>query len=179
MLKKLFILSALVISGSAFATDMNNGVAVISIEKLNTETKAGKSIIQQLEALDKAFKDKYAKISQEFENKKQELDKQKGVLSKEAFAKKEAEFSAKLAETRKAMLQEENKIKQMQQNAVNEFNTLANDVIQAIVKEGKHLHILAKEGVLYSDPKSDITGQVIAMIDKKADKITLKDTAAK
>ena len=179
MLKKLFILSALAISGSAFAADVNNGVAVISVEKLNTETKAGKSMIQQLEALDKAFKDKVSKLSQEFENKKQELDKQKGVLSKEAFAKKEAEFSAKLAESRKALVQEENKIKQMQQNAVNEFNALARDVIQTIVKEGKHLHVLAQENVIYADPKSDITSQVIAGIDKKADKITLKDTAAK
>lgn len=178
MLKRIFLLtSILVLNITAFAADINNGIAVINTEKIKTDTKAGQSIAQQLSDLQNKFKDKVAKLTQEFDGKKQELDKQKAVLSKEAFAKKEAEFNAKLAESRKELQAEANKLEQMQQAALAEFNNIARAVIEEIVKESRYLQVLPAEVLIHADPKSDITSQVIANIDKKTDKITLKEPA--
>jgi len=177
MLKKLSILTILAMSGASFAADAGNGVAVINTDKIKTDTKAGQSIAQQLTDLQTAFKDKITKLTQEFDNQKQELDKQKSVLSKEAFAKKEAEFNAKLADSRKELQKEAAKLEQMQQTALAEFNAVARSVIDEMVKEGKYLHVLPQEVVIHADPKTDITSQVIAGIDKKTDNIKLKEPA--
>jgi outer membrane protein len=177
MLKKLTLITILLASFIASAVDNQSNIAVINSDKVKTDTKAGQSIMQQLEALQKTFNEKVAKLQKDFEAKKQELDKQKAVLSKEAFAKKESEFNTQFSELRKSLQQEAQKYQQMEQNALIELNNLARKVIDEIVKEGKYTHILPNEVVIHADPKSDITSQVVAGVDKKTDKITLKEPA--
>ena len=135
MLKKLSILLILsLVSQLSFAA-VDNSIAVINLEKVKNDTKAGQSISQQFNDLQEKFKDKVSKLSQDFDKKKQELDKQKSILSKEAFAKKESEFQAKLADLRKDLQAEANKVEQMNQNALAEFQGIARKVIEELVKE--------------------------------------------
>lgn len=177
MLKKISILLILsLVSQLSFAA-VDNSIAVINLEKVKNDTKAGQSISQQFNDLQEKFKDKVSKLSQDFDKKKQELDKQKSILSKEAFAKKESEFQAKLADLRKDLQAEANKVEQMNQNALAEFQGIARKVIEELVKEGRYAQIFPSEVLIHADPKSDITSQVIAGIDKKTDKILLKELA--
>lgn len=178
MLKKLFIYSTLFISCLATAADKNS-IAVVNVEKLKMETKAGKSIAQQIADLQNKFQDKINKIEKDFEAKKQELDKQKAVLSKEAFAKKEAEFNNKIVETRNELKKEASTMEQMQQTASAEFDTIAFEVIKVIVKENNYMQVFPAGIFIYFDPRTDITSQVIAGMDKKLDNLTLKAPAAK
>ena len=134
MLKKLSIITLLAMSSAAVAAD-TNGIAVVNTDKIKTDTKAGQSIAQQLTDLQTKFKEKVAKMTQDFDNQKQELDKQKAVLSKEAFAKKENDFNTKLAESRKELQKEATDLEQAQQVALSEFNAMARSVIDDIVKE--------------------------------------------
>ena len=50
-------------------------------------------------------------------------------------------------------------------------------MINDIAKDGNYSLILPSALTVYADPKSDITSQVIASIDKKVDTITLKEPA--
>ena len=174
MFKKITtLLVMLAVSSLAFA-DTNNGIAVINTDKIRLETKAGQSIMKQLEELQNKFKDKVAKLQKDFDGQKAELDKQKTVLGKEVFAKKEAEFNNKYNEARKQLQQEAGNMEQMQQAALNEFNVVAMDVINVLAKEGKYTQIFPAELLIYGDSKADITSQVIAAVDKKIDHIALK-----
>lgn len=180
MLKKIVvsILVVLAISKFAVAADNSNHIAVINTDKIRMETKAGKSIADQLMKLQKTFQDKVTKLQKDFDTKKAELDKQKAVLSKEAFAKKEAEFNNKFNDARTQMQQEASNMEQMQQTALNEFNTVAMEVVTAVAKEGQYMQVFPAELLIYVDPKSDITSQIIAGIDKKITTIALKATEA-
>lgn len=172
MLKKITtLLILLAFSGFAFA---DNQIAVISVDKIIMSTKAGKSIVKQIEDLQSKFKDKVAKLQKDFDGQKNELDKQKTVLSKEAFAKKEAEFSSRYSEARKQLQQETANNEQMQQRALGELNSIAMEVIKNIAQEAKYSQVFSTEFLVYADAKSDITSQVIAAIDKKIDNITFK-----
>ncbi len=175
MFKRLIIsLFAIVaISASALA-DEKNSIVTVNVDKVKMETKAGQSIAKQLGDIQNAFKDKVTKLQQDFDSQKVELEKQKAVLSKEAFAKKETAFNTKLNESRKAMQKEAGDLEQMQQNALNEFNNIALGVIADIAKENNYTQILPVEILIYADPKIDITSQVIAAIDKKSDNIVVK-----
>ncbi len=176
MLKKIAvsILIVLAISRISVAADNSNHIAVINTDKIRMETKAGKSIADQLMKLQKTFQDKVTKLQKDFDTKKAELDKQKSVLSKEAFAKKEAEFNNKFNDSRTQMQQEASDMEQMQQAALNEFNTVAMEVVNVVAKEGQYTQVFPAELLIYVDPKSDITSQVIAGIDKKISTIALK-----
>lgn len=179
MLKKLFIsLFAIALTLNSHALADGNGIAVVNVDKVKMETKAGKSIAEQLNNLQNKLKDKVAKLQKDFDSQKQDIDKQKTVLSKDAFEKKENEFNDKVNNARKDIQTESTDIEQMQQTALEEFNQIALSVIADIAKEGKYLQIIPAEIVIYSDPKVDITSQVIAAIDKKADTIALKPANA-
>ena len=174
MLKKIFILSALLIASAAGAVVKENGIAALNVEKVRMETKAGKSIMQQIGDLEVKLQDKSNKIQKELDALKQDLDKQRAVLSKEAFAKKEADFNNKFVEARKDMQKEVSIIEQAQQRALAEFDTVAYEIIKGIIKEDGYLQIIHHNVLIYTDPKSDITSQVIAAMDKKINNITLK-----
>ena len=179
MLKKTIIslIAILAISTVAVADTKKNGIAVVNIDKVRMDTKAGKSIAQQMDDLQNKFKDKVTKMQQDFDSKKQELDKQKAVLSKEAFAKKETDFTNSLGEARKNLQKEAGDIEQMQQPALEEFNSIALNVISDIAKESHYLQVLPAALMIYSDPATDITSQVIAGIDKKVETIAVKAPA--
>lgn len=173
------IFTLLSLSNVALAAS-DNGIAIVNVDKVKMETKAGKSIATQLTKLQNDLKDKVAKLQKDFYNQKQDLDKQKNVLSKEAFTKKETEFNNKVNDSQKEIQTEANNIEVMQQNSLNEFNNVALGIIADLAKEGNYLQVFPAEIVIYSSPKVDITSQVIAGIDKKIDTITLKtpeDTA--
>ena len=73
--------------------------------------------------------------------------------------------------------QQELNVLQQDWQELTELITLGN--IQLLsAKYGKYLQIIPAEIVIYSDPKVDITSQVIAAIDKKADTIALKPANA-
>jgi outer membrane protein len=176
MLKKIVIslFTIFALSNFALADNHNNGIATVNVDKVKMETKAGKSIADQLIALQTNFKDKVAKLQKDFDAKKQELDKQKNVLSKEAFAKKEEDFNYKVNESRNDIQKEASDIEGMQQIALSEFNSIALEVITNLAKEGKYLQIFPTELMIYADSKVDITSQVIAGIDKKSTNIVVK-----
>jgi outer membrane protein len=179
MLSRIIIFTAILLSSCAFASDKGNLIAVVNTDKIKTETKAGQSIMQQLGELEQNFKNKVAKSQKDFDTKKQDLDKQKAVLSKDAFAKKETEFNGKLAESRQKLQKEAGSLEQMQQNALDEFNALALSVVADLAKENGYLQVFPSALMVYVDPKSDMTSQVIASIDKKLDRIELKKDPAK
>jgi outer membrane protein len=179
MLKKIFIYSALFISSIATAADKGNSIAIVNVEKLKMESKAGKSIAQQIVDMQNKFQERITKIEKDFEAKKQDLDKQKAVLSKEAFAKKEADFNNKIVEARNEIKKEAGSMEQMQQTASVEFDTIAFEIIKTIVKENNYQQVFPAGYLIYFDPKSDITSQVMAGLDKQLDTITLKAPAAK
>ena len=172
MLKKILMIAILATGATAFAEDK---IAVINTDKVRMETKAGKSVIEQLGNLQTKYKNKFEKLQQSFENEKQELDKQKSVLSKEAYAKREAEFNNKLQESRKDIQAEAAKFDKTQQNAWDELSKVANDVIGDIAKDNKYALIFPSAGLVYMDAKIDITSQVIAAMDKKIDTIAVKE----
>lgn len=174
MLRKIFAIAIISLLSSLSIAAENNGIAVVNTEKLRVESKAGKSIMQQLSDLQDKFKLKVDKLQKDFDTQKVELDKQKGVLSKEAFAKKEAEFTNKVNEARKQMQEEASGMEQMQQTALNDFNSAAMGVIVEIAKEEKYMQVFPAELLIYMDNKADITTQVIAKLDKKVDNIALK-----
>ena len=174
MLQKIVISIFILVSSSFALANSGNGIAVVNTDKVRMETKAGKSIAQQLADLQNKFKLKIDKLQKDFDGQKLELDKQKTVLSKDAFAKKETEFNNKFSEARNQLQQEASNMEQMQQAALNAFNVSAMAVISDIAKEGKYMQIFPAELLVYVDPKADITSQVIAGIDKKIDNIALK-----
>ncbi len=177
MLKKITtLITCLFLSSFAFA---DNGIVVVSADKIRVETKAGQSIIKQIQDLQMKFRDKVTKLQKDFDGQKVELDKQKTILSKEAFAKKEAEFNNKYNESRKQIQQEASGIEQQEQKAWNEFNIIVMEVINNMAKELKYSQVFPAEVLVYSDSKADVTAQVIEAVNKKSEHITLKAEEAK
>ena len=95
------------------------------------------------------------------------MQKQSLVLSQEAKVDKEVEFKRKVRDYQDSM-------RDFQRKAKAEESRLAEPVVmlirQALGKYGKDngyaMIFDAKAGVLYADPKNDITDEIIAVVNK-------------
>lgn len=168
----------MMLATSSYAADSSK-IGVVNIDKVRLDTKAGKSIAQQVESLQNKFKEKVDKLQLDLDSKKTELDKQRAILSKEAFAKKETEFNNSLNESRKNIQKEAGELEQMQQPALDAFDKVALEVVTSISKENNYTQILPSAVIIYTDPANDITSQVIAGIDKKIQNIPVQKEAHK
>jgi Skp family chaperone for outer membrane proteins len=149
-------------------------VAVIDIQQLLTESKAGKNIQDQLEKKKAAFLTIIGQEESKLREDEKTLSDQRASLSKEDFAKKANEFETKLNDTRRSAQDQK---KALEESAVKALATLRDEIIaitKAISTEKGYSLIIAKQSVVLSDASYDITNEVMDRLNKKISEIPLE-----
>lgn len=166
MLKKL--IAIIVLASAPFVQAVDNAVVgVVNLEKVMLETKAGKSLNDQLKKMKIDFQNKYNQTGKDLEARRSELEKQKAALSKEAFAKKEEEFIKKSEEAQNSFNREGEAMDLAGRKAFTEFNLIVIEAVSKVAKENNFTHIMPAAVFAYFDDKTEVTDKVIAEVDKK------------
>lgn len=168
----------------AFAEDakpaaVTPSIAVVNIQEIMKDSTAAKSVREQLEAKQKDFQAEITKKEEDLKKEDQELGKQKSVLSKEAFEKKATEFRKKAAEMQKEVQSKKALLDSGFENALNDIQKSVSDVISELAKEKGFNVAIPSSQILYSDPKMDISKEVLDRLNKKLPKVTVKFEAKK
>lgn len=178
MFKKVVTLFILGFASITQAAQTSN-VGVINLERVMMETKAGKSLNEQLKKIKTDFQNKYNKTGQDLENRKNELEKQKAALSKDAFAKKEKEFIKKAEEAQNSFNMEAEAIDAEGRKAFTDFNMIVLEAVNKIATENKFTHVMPAAVFAYFDKTTEITDKVIAEIDSKITNFPIKSETKK
>lgn len=176
-LKKHFIvLFALVLFLPQVSVAENMSIAVVDVEKILNESKAGKSIQKQLNDRRSIFQKEFSKHENKLMSADKTLVKQKKELSAEAFTKKRKTFEKQLSETRRLFKKRRNSLDKGLGNALTQLRKNIIQVTAEIADENKYQVVLTRDSVVIVQKEMDITKQVLSRLDKKIKKINLDVT---
>jgi len=163
---KLITITIFLILNISFANSEEQ-IAYLDLDKIVSNTKAGKLIISNLEKSKKSALTKFEKKEKELKKIENDINKQKNILSEEELKKKLVEFRK---EINIFQTDRQNVINQFNKKKIDEFNNFfkkITPIIQSYVSEKNIDIVLDRKNIFVGSKKKDITQEIIKLIDSK------------
>lgn len=148
-------------------------VAVVDIEKVLNESKAGKSIQKQLTSRREAFQKEFTARENNLMNAQKTLQEQKKSMSAEEFQAKRQEFEKQILETRNLFQKRRNALDKGLGAAFGKLRKSIIEVAAAISDEDGYNIVLTRDSVVIVEKEIEITDKVLAQLNKKVSDIKL------
>ena len=166
MIKKLFTI-LIVFFGFINISNSQDNIVYLDLDRVVSNTKAGKLIISKLEKSKNATFQKFNQKEKDLKKIEDEIKKQKNIISEEELRKKLVVFR-----------NEVNSFRQDRQKVINEFNQKKKDefekffkkitpIIENYVSEKEIEIVLDRKNIFIATKKKDITKEIINIIDTK------------
>ncbi len=165
MLKNL-LLAPLLMSSLAFAQSASK-VGVVDMQRAIQATDAGKKAKKELEGEFEKRKKDLQKKETDLKKMGEDLEKKRSVLSEEVLGKKQAEMQEEMMKYRESLNKNQMEIQKKEQDLTKPILEKMRKVIAETAKTGSFTLVLENSaGVLYAEPASDLTDQVIKAFEK-------------
>jgi Skp family chaperone for outer membrane proteins len=148
-------------------------IAVIDIDKLLNESKAGQSIAKQVQDKQATFQKEFSAKEKELLDAQKTLIDEKNNLSADEFAKKRKEFEEKLISTRKLFQKRRTDLDRALSEALGTLRRNVVEVTAAVAEKEGYDIVLTRDSVVIAEKTLDITTPVLADLNAKIDNIKL------
>ena len=153
---------------TVLAASESNQMAYVDSQRIVDESVAGQSALKELEEFKKQNEKELTERAREIAEKEEELRKKKFALSQEAQEKIEETIRRKNIELKRFKEDKEMEMKELYFKHLNKIKEEIVQIVQNLGQEKNYLMIFNKDdSVLYVNPASDITDQIIEIYDKK------------
>lgn len=142
------------------------GVAVIDMARIRGESLAIKDIARQIEEYRTSFRDEIQKEEEALREANKELNRQRSILSPEAFTEERLKFETKLAEVQRRVQELRRDLDKSRAGAMNELQGTLNRVVADLAKEQSLILIVRRDQTVLVATNLDITGLVLDRINK-------------
>jgi len=153
--------------------DVDLVVLVVDVPAILAKSKAAKDIQAQLETRRKSYQEEIAVKEEELKNAQLELEKQRTILSNEAFQEKQQEFREQLAEVQRGVQQRKSVLEQAFGQSMNELRKAVIAVVAEISQEEGANLVLSNQQVVLVDTALDVTERVLTLLDEKVPSATI------
>ncbi len=168
------LISHTYVKQSQAQTNPSNLIAIIDTQIILEKSTAIQKVKEQLDKKAEEFKNESSTKEAYFKKKYEDLEKQKSVISKEAFEEKNTQLAKEFSDTQKKFQENRNLLDKAYMEAMQEFEkTLTEIVKQEASKSGSKV-ALPKAQTLYSDSSLDVTNNVLEVLNKKLPNIPVK-----
>jgi outer membrane protein len=144
-------------------------VAVINMQSAVLDSIEGKKAAQTLKTKYDAKATELEKMKKEIDDLKAELTRQEKSLSDEAKGQKAKLIEAKTKELNRSGEDANNEFQQLQNEAINNIGTKIVKILQAYAADQNITLVMdsssSQSGVLYYNPTTDITNEIIRRFD--------------
>lgn len=151
----------------------DSNIAVVDIDKLLNESKAGQSIAKQVQDKQAAFQKEFSTKEKELLDAQKTLAEQRQSLSTEEFAKKRKEFEDKLLETRKLFQKRRTDLDRALSEALLQLRKNVIEVTAAVAQKHDYDIVLTRDSVVIAEKALDITEPVLNDLNAKVSNIKL------
>ena len=154
-------------------------IAVVDVDKIRESAVAAKSVRDQLTKQQSAYQDEIAKQENDLRNTEQELNKQRTVLSPEAFAQRRQQFEQRVAEFQRSVQARRKQLDDAYKNSMVQVNKVVVDVIQEVAAQRGATLMLPRSQIILSAPAMEVTDEVLSQVNRKLPtvKVTLPPLA--
>tara|TARA_B100000900_G_scaffold223904_1_gene190005 strand:- start:1468 stop:1977 length:510 start_codon:yes stop_codon:yes gene_type:complete len=167
MFKRLLLAQFLILNIFITNSFSAEKMVILDINFILNESKPAKSIIKEIESIEKKEISKLQSLEKKLKKKNEDIIKTKNLLSEEEFNKKVVEFRKELSsfdKNKKEVVNNLNKKKKL------ELNKLLNQItplIQEYMKQNSIDVIIDKKNVFIVKSEHDITKEILELINKK------------
>lgn len=149
-------------------------VAVVDMQKLLTESKAGKNIQEQLEKYKSGFLADISKQEQKLREDEKALADKRASLPAEEFATKAKAFESELTKTRRKAQERKRAIEESAAKGLGTLRSEILKVVQKISDEEGYALVINAQNVVINNKSMDITGKALVNLDKAISQISLE-----
>ena len=158
---------------SKVSISQENKTVYLDLNMIMENSNAGKSINSQLEANHKKNIANFQKLEEELKNEEAKIISQKTVISKEDFEKKIMNLRDKANKYRKERNDSINNLNNQRLDATQKMITLIRPILSEYSDNNSISLIIQKRNIIIGKTSLDITDDILKIIDKKIEKISL------
>ena len=169
-LRFFFIIFIIFYSSSSYSENL---IVFLDMDKIMSQSKAGKSITIQLEKLHKKNIGTFKKKEEELKNKELSIVSQKNVLTKEEFEKKINLLRKEANEYRIKRRDSINSLTKKRVDAQNKLIKTINPILADYSKKNSISMIIQKKNIIIGKTELEITDDILEILDKSLKTIDL------
>ncbi|MEI6559179.1 MAG: OmpH family outer membrane protein [Rhodospirillaceae bacterium] len=154
-------------------------VGIVAFQMVMHESSAGKAIQQAIQASEEAFKKDMTGRREKLQQAEQELVRQQGSVSAEAFAKKREEFLRKAGEFDRDVQAHRKALEQGVDEASRTIQAAAIEIVAGLARDHETSVVLDRAQVIFVDPALDLTREVLEKLNAKLPTVQVKIPPAK
>ena len=140
-------------------------IVYLDLDKVVSNTQAGKLIINELKKSKKTALSKFEKKEKELKKIENDINKQKNILSEDELKKKITNFRKEISIFKNDKQKVINEFNQKKIDEFNKFFKKITPLIENYVKEKKIDIVLDRKNIFLASKKKDITQEIIKIID--------------
>ena len=158
---------------SKISLSHEKSIVYIDLNKIMSNSIAGKSITSQLENNHKKNISKFKNIEEELKKEEAKIISQKNVITKEEFEKKIIDLRDKANKFRKERNDNINNLNNQRLEATSKMITLVRPILSEFSDKNSISLIIDKKNIIIGKTLLDITDDILKIIDEKIGKIQL------
>ncbi|MDC0215531.1 OmpH family outer membrane protein [Candidatus Pelagibacter sp.] len=151
-----------------------NSIVYINMNKIMNETRAGKSINEQLEKMHKQNIKTFKITEKELKEEEATIISQKNILSKDDYLKKINTLRSKANTYRKNRQSKIDELTKKRISASSQLLEIINPILSNYSETNEIAIILPKKNLILAKKNLDITDKIIEIVNSKVTKINLK-----
>ena len=152
----------------------NQSIVFIDMNRIINETKAGSSILMQLNEINNKNLKKFSADGEELKKKEIKLISQKNILSPSDFEVNLNKLKTEINEYNKNKNKIINNFSKQKSENTNEFLLAINEIVAKYSDTNNISIILQKKNLVLAKSELDITNEIIKIIDKDIKKFKIK-----
>ncbi len=142
-------------------------VAVVDFQLILHESSAGKVAQKAIETQRDAYAKEISGQEEKLRQTEQDLGRQRGSLSEEAFTKKRRDFEKQVNDFQRDVQARQKALQQGEGDALRVIQGAVNDIVTSLAGERGLNLVLPKNVVPFSDPNLDMTQEVLDRLNRK------------
>lgn len=168
----LFVISSFAVVSNAVAQE-SDVIAVVDVEKILSESKAGKDIQKQLKSRREAFQKEFSERENALMKSEKQLIEDKATLSQDDFIERRKKFEKELLETRNLFQKRRNALDKGLSAALKDLRKNIFQVTAEVADDAGYKVVLTRSSVVIVEKNIEITEQVLKQLDKTVQTIKL------
>ena len=153
-----------------------SNIAILDVLSLLKESKAAKSMKDQLDKVAKEYSDAEKKKAKEIQKKEEELLRQKSTLTPEAFSDRKNAFEKTVIEFNKTRDTNRRALAKAERESMVKIESAVEKIVKEIQTAEKIDVVIKKTAVILSEGSIDITSKVIEKLNKEVSTIDVNVT---
>ncbi len=153
-------------------------IAVVDVQALMGESKAGKSIQAQLNKQRESFQGEFSKLEKDLGETEKKLAAEKAKMNAADFESKRKDFEAKVVDARKQVQARRQALEKGTSDVLMDLRKAIVKIVADMSQKEGYTLVIARQDVVIARNDMDITDKVMAQLDKDVPDMKLKVESA-